>query len=219
MRDSHESGSRSWARAAALASVGVLLLGMVGGCATVTNTVRYEPPGRPPGEAYRRTIPADYDTTWSALIDYASSNFFSIENFEKASGLLILSFEATDLSRYVDCGTWWRHYHDPREGRGFDFEGPYAVWLEREHHGRLHAKVNIRVRPVDARHTDVVVNARYVLSDGSGDRWVFSSGESARVALTPHNLTPGSPPTRTCQSTQRAERSILDAMARIAVRP
>lgn len=219
MRDAHDSRSRARGGIAAVAIAGILLLGALGGCATFTNTVRYEPPARPPGEAYRRTIAASYDTTWSALIDYASSTFFSIENFEKDSGLLIVDFGANDISRYVDCGTWFRHYHDPRAGVRIDFEGPYAAWLEQQNRGRLRAKMNIRVRPVDAHHTQVVVNARYVLTNGSGDRWVFSSGQSDRVALIPSNVTPGSPPTRTCQSTQRAERSILDAMDRIASRP
>lgn len=176
----------------------------------------YTPPGADTNLDYKRSIHADFDTTWSALIDHASTTFFAIENFEKNSGLLILSFGASDIPEFVDCGHWSYHFyeqHNAFQSTRIDFDGPYAFWIESEVEGTLQGKMNIRVREMTPTRTDVVVSAKYILRDRNGDRWVFSSGNSATIE--PRNRTAGTVATRTCQPTHRAERSIIDALAAI----
>lgn len=195
--------------------VGLVALLAVAGCRSLD--VSYLPPASGPTLDYKRSIQADFDTTWSALIDHASTTFFTIENFEKDSGLLILTFGASDIPAYVDCGQWSYHYYQQESAISathVDFDGSYAQWLASEVGASLVAKMNIRVRKVSSNRTDVIVSARYVLADSTGDRWVFSSGNSATIQ--PRNRTPGSPPTRTCQPTHKAERSIIEALDAIA---
>src|SRR3990167_1761700 len=52
-----------------------------------------------------RTINKNFEQTWTALIDYTSSSFFGIDNFEKDSGLMTLDFGSNDPAKFVDCGT------------------------------------------------------------------------------------------------------------------
>ena len=46
----------------------------------------------------------NYDETWNAIIDFVNNSFFSIENLEKDSGLLTLSFGSKEAENFIDCG-------------------------------------------------------------------------------------------------------------------
>ena len=46
----------------------------------------------------------NFDETWTSVIDFVSDSFFKIENFEKDSGLLTLSFGSKDAEKFIDCG-------------------------------------------------------------------------------------------------------------------
>ena len=46
----------------------------------------------------------NFDETWISVIDFVSDSFFKIENFEKDSGLLTLSFSSKDAEKFIDCG-------------------------------------------------------------------------------------------------------------------
>lgn len=57
-------------------------------------------------ENYSRTINKSFDDTWKALIQHSASTFFGIENFEKESGLITLSFGASNPSDFITGGHW-----------------------------------------------------------------------------------------------------------------
>src|SRR5512141_2405664 len=59
-----------------------------------------------PDQYYSRVIDKPFDRTWSALIQYTSSAYFDIQQFEKQSGLLVLSFVGSAPSYYVTGGHW-----------------------------------------------------------------------------------------------------------------
>lgn len=71
-------------------------------------------------------MPAGFDETWSALINAVSSDYFELQNYEKDSGLLTLSYEPDAPADYVDCGHWTRESTDHYN----DFAGPYVLWLK-----------------------------------------------------------------------------------------
>jgi len=50
---------------------------------------------------YAKTINKSYNKVWESLINYSASTFFGIENFEKESGLLTLSFGSSNPSDYI----------------------------------------------------------------------------------------------------------------------
>jgi hypothetical protein len=186
-------------------AVGVLALT---GCATAV----YTPPVDRTGIASSdRTYQASVDATWGALVDFASSRFFSIQHVEKASGLMSLSFSASPVELYVDCGTI------TVSGAQQGSPEPYVRYLERSFGARLEGRANVLARASGADASSVRVTARYTFtvpgSPGSSAQ-VFSfdtgSGQTLQVA----NPLVGTLPFRTCRPTGRIEMMILDGVAR-----
>ena len=186
------------------------------GCVSGT----YTPP-KPMEISNRLIVDQPFDKTWDNLISHASASFFGIENFEKDSGLLTLSFRAGDADSYIDCGSF------AVSTAARTYNGSYVRWTEIENAGTLEGRMNLRVRPVSRNQTEVIVNARYVFSTprqttGSGAtartlpavRWVFESRTQDTQSVP--SPVPGTMTTRTCQSTGRAERDILDALEAMA---
>ena len=46
----------------------------------------------------------NFDETWTSVIDFVNDSFFKIENLEKDSGLLMLSFGSKEAENFIDCG-------------------------------------------------------------------------------------------------------------------
>jgi len=192
------------------AGLSVLVL-FVSGCATG----RYTPPTKNSDSMkYTMTVHQGFDETWSAMIDYSASTFFSIENFEKDSGLLTLSFGASNLQEYIDCGEY-----EATLGRAH-YNGSYVGFLEKYYDAKLNGKMNILVKEVDPNNTMVRVNARYIFSYSSlpnmtmvfepgPSTWSFDSGSSTTVSV--RKPVGGTSPDRTCAPTYKAEKAILRA--------
>ncbi|MGH2359949.1 MAG: hypothetical protein ACRDGM_05335 [bacterium] len=200
---------KTWLRHGCLA---VLLNSVAGlfGCATGT----YTPPQaavQPP--QYERVVNRSFDDTWSSLIDYTSQAFFGIDRFEKASGLMTLSFGSPEPERFIDCG------HMKAQAAAQSIDMPYARYVNERFGATLNGKMNIVVRSLDPKRTLVRVNARYIFivppqtqPQTPAQTWTFDSGGEAtiRVAV----ATSGTIPTRTCRPTYAAERAILDAVSK-----
>lgn len=185
----------------------ILLSFTLGGCASGG----YIPPTLQ-SEKDKNTITVDktFDETWGSFIEYASSTFFEIENFEKASGLLTLSFGATNANEYIDCGTF--------STTAPKYNGPYARFLERYYNAKLQGKMNIFIKEIGAHKTLVRVNARYIFTAPLPTQpitiltWSFDSGSSQTIVLNSRQAVSGSSKTRTCKPTYRAEKSIMQAV-------
>lgn len=151
-----------------------------------------------------RTIDASFNDTWKALINYVSGSYFRIRNFEKASGLLTLSFGEADIPKFVDCGTWQESGGEPE---------PY---IDRNEGFQLDGQMNLFVEPVTAHRTRVRVTTHYVLRDNSGDVYSFTSNSPATIEV--NDRARGTIPTRTCRSTHAAEKQILTGISAISSR-
>ena len=46
----------------------------------------------------------NFEETWTSVIDFVNDSFFKIENSEKDSGLLTLSFGSKEAEKFIDCG-------------------------------------------------------------------------------------------------------------------
>ena len=46
----------------------------------------------------------NFDETWTSITDFINDSFFKIENLEKDSGLLTLSFGSKEPENFIDCG-------------------------------------------------------------------------------------------------------------------
>lgn len=174
-------------------------------------TAQYIPPSERSANNFSITVNQNYDTTWRAIIDYLSSTFYVIDNFEKDSGIVTVSFGASNPEDLVDCGQWNAKWIDAYYQRQ-KFDGPYVQFLRLYIQGQLSGKMSISVRKVSENQTEVRVNARYILS-AEPNEWTFDSGSSSTISVSAMR---GSTTTRTCRPTYKAETSILSAVKSIA---
>ena len=168
------------------------ILALVSACATTTTQHKYLAPTPNVKSDFYRVIPVDYDDAWAGMIDYISTTFFSIKDFEKDSGLLTLNFGESNISKYVDCGSWDGH--------------PY---IERNLGFRLNGRMNIRIKGLGKQKSSIRVSTNYILRDDSGNAYSFRENKPAIVHIKGRRKGTGTPLTRTCQSTQAAEKIII----------
>lgn len=200
----------------------ILILIIVGSILLFTNCTSIKAIYKPPIEGehslskYSKVIDKTFDNVWDALINYAAGTFFGIDNFEKESGLLTLSFGASNPEDYITGGYWKT---DILYGTyELHFEGDYVEYLSLYQNGILTGKMNIVVRKISETSTQAVVNARYVFSTNSVDAqgmsynntWSFNTGSCQEILIS--NATKGTPPTRTICPTYKAEDAILKAL-------
>ncbi len=146
------------------------------GCAT--GSISYDrPKGLPPKEIlrdkYEQVVDYDIDFVWKKTIDYISATFFVIDNLEKSSYFINLSYSVDDPTQYIDCGTIHYMVSNARGKRNYDFLGASA-YEQYETMGnvlagcirkiQLNGKVNILLSRVGGTKTKIKVNARYVIA-------------------------------------------------------
>lgn len=78
----------------------IAVTALVAGCAVAT----YTPPTRVSGETNVKLIDKSRDEVWAAAVPQVGKNFFVINNIDRTSGLMNVSYTG-DPARYVDCGT------------------------------------------------------------------------------------------------------------------
>lgn len=154
----------------------------------------YTPPAPLPPIGLELSTGRNFDQTWEALVDHASAASFAIDEFERDSGLLILSYSPGDPGAVADCGTWQQSGQTvPYIGRNLGF--------------RLRTRANILVRRAPSGGSRVRINMLYELRDDSGSVYEFTTNEPAVVAV--RNASAGTQRTRTCQSNHVAEQKFL----------
>lgn len=188
---------------------------LLAGC--ISSKSIYKPPTHESSQQlYTNEFNKPYSVIWEALINYSASTFFGIENFEKESGLLTLSFGASNPQEYITGGYWKTDIvYGVNE---LHFEGDYVEYLSLYQNGSLVGKMNIVVKKIDETNTKVVVNARYVFStnitDADGrsynNTWSFNTGGCSEIMVS--NASKGTQPTRTLCPTYKAENAILNAL-------
>lgn len=185
------------------------------GCATSNAT--YKPPVQEniSKKNYTRTINKPFDEVWQNLVSYAATTFFAIDNFEKDSGLLTLSFGASNPEEYITGGDWYI------EERNFvsklNFEGDYVEYAKLYLNGGLTGKMNIVLTKVNNAQTKITITARYIFSISHqiqqgvyNQTWNFDTGNCQSKNI--GNPTKGTPSTRTICPTYKAENTILNAI-------
>ena len=69
------------------------------------NICKYFPPNTDDTN-FKNTLTTNknFDETWTYVIDFVKDSFFKIENIDKDSGLLMLSFGSKETENFIDCG-------------------------------------------------------------------------------------------------------------------
>ncbi|WP_449288385.1 hypothetical protein [Marinobacter salarius] len=181
----------------------LLFVTAMSGCAAQSEFVYYDPNKKSPGDQ-SVVVKKTFDEAWNQLVRHVSQTFFSINNFEKDSGLMIIDFSAQPNGEYVDCGVLgakWVEGYRPQ-----NFTGNYAEYLSIYQGGKINGRANITIRSIDETTTEVRINSKYVLSS-TRNTWSFTN----KTADTLQVQTPKGLRKRTCVATGKFEGQLLDA--------
>jgi hypothetical protein len=155
--------------------LGAAIILSVTGCST-TSTSNYAPPDSNEIKN-RRIVNQDFEQTWDRLVRELSADFFVINNIEKASRIINVSFSVSKPEEYVDCGISNRSFTNP-QGKTENYTYPSAstssFWVGADQPPHfpialtrttdLEGRVNIYVAPVqNTKQTEIVVNSKYSL--------------------------------------------------------
>ena len=200
----------------------VLLAAVVAGCA---GKVEYVRPTTTSSVINSKTIEKPRDTVWKSTVPELGKQFFVINNLDKSSGLINLSYSG-DPESFIDCGRIVSYVKNARGERTYDFPGSreqqtYEVmnpnglfFVERKM--SLEGRVNLIFEEIGSNSTKVTANTRYVITrhitvrqvgnnfpQSRTDTISFNSGGSA---LFPANIDGQA---TQCVSTGKLERDIL----------
>ena len=141
------------------------------GCAT--SSVNYAPPTNNQKVQNTRQIAQPFDVVWDKLVKQLSSDFFVINNIDKNSRLINLSFTAQRPSDYVDCGITSRTFKNARGDKNYSYntaDSSQFTSTNDQAHGfnvrrtaKLEGRTNIYVAP-EGDGTMVSVNTKYVVN-------------------------------------------------------
>ena len=156
----------------------------------------------------------NFDETWTSVLDFVNDSFFKIENLEKDSGLLTLSFGSKEAENFIDCG-----YFEYTLFTGEEFKGSYIDYAKSGLLAVLEAKMNINIRKIDDESAKISINTNYTFSTQHAlgyydpklnQTYSFESGGYQTIDVI--NPIKGSIPTRTCKSTNFAENAIFNVI-------
>jgi hypothetical protein len=206
--------------------VGVAVLALfLGGC--LTGNFQYTAPQSVPVASNARVVNQSVDDVWKTLIPALGSRFFVINNLDKSSGLVNVSYSGNP-EQYIDCGHIDAWVDNVRGKRSYNFAaaspmqtyevksgtGLYVI----ERRMNLDGRINIILEALDVDRTRVTANTRYVVTRqmqgrridlaipySTSDTINFGSGQAADF---PDR---GSGAVR-CEATGRLETAILDLL-------
>ena len=141
------------------------------GCAT--GKFVYIPSDKPALVKNSLEVDKSRDSTWNQLIAGLSSGFFVINNMDKQSGFINLSYTG-DPEKYVDGGELChtvsnlrgeRTYRFPASRANAQFEGMVGNTLcGFNRQLDLEGRINILLSELAPSHTRLTINTRYILS-------------------------------------------------------
>ena len=157
----------------------------------------------------------NFDETWTSLTDFVNDSFFKVENLDKDSGLLTLSFGSNEPENFIDCGD----FEYTLFFTGEEFKGSYIDYVKSGLLAVLEARMNINIQKIDNGSTKTSINTNYKFSTQHAlgyydpklnQTYSFVSGGYQTIDVI--NPISGSIPTRTCKSTNFAENTILNVI-------
>lgn len=195
------------------------------GCAA--GSLSYAPPGDYGQINNEKTINRPFDSVWASSIPALSKDFFVINNIDKDSGLINLSYSG-DPQKYLDCGTVESEVSNAQGKRNYRFDGtsPYQVYeiLSRDMIFRitrrmsLDGRINLIFEPIGEDQTKATANIRYAVTkkvsatpitggypSSFEDTVTFNTGSGASFPSKDDEGTH-------CVSTGKLERDILSAI-------
>ncbi|HQR53120.1 MAG TPA: hypothetical protein PLZ79_07595 [Burkholderiales bacterium] len=201
----------------------LVFLLLVTACAGKVDYVRPTPPEK---LSNSKVIEKPREVVWNAAVPALGKQFFVINNMDKGSGFINLSYSG-DPEQYVDCGQVTSYVKNARGERTYQFpasraEQSYEVMTSNlfrvDRKMALEGRMNLVFEEITPSSTRVTATTRYVLTrtvrvtdvnaraDTTSETINFNSGSGASFA-------PKSDGRATeCVSTGRFESEILSAI-------
>ncbi len=167
-QDSAPSGSKRILLASVLLTVA---------CATAGTQTAMIAPAQPYHVENEVTVEGPSDVTWDRLVQRLSRGFYVINNIDKASRLINVSFSSDSPEEYIDCGTSTRTYTRGAEHEQYQYlvaesssyklgekRGNAIVTYQVNRETDLEGRANVYVAPKDSAAAAVMVNVRYMLA-------------------------------------------------------
>ncbi len=173
----------------------------VASCATGTSGRQYHAPIGAELVANEAVVRLPFSDTWDLLIGQLAKSFFVINNVDKASRIINVSFSTDKPGQYIDCGITERSFQYANESQTSSnpvaesnsfkvvrkwgpYELPVIAYLDRK--TSLEGRINVYVAPKD-NDTVVTVNARYIFTSAvSGRAEIISAfGTVSRIDAVP----------------------------------
>ncbi len=160
----------------------IFLVSLLTACATPgTSGRQYHDPIGTELVANEAVVRLPFSDTWDLLIGQLAKSFFVINNVEKVSRIINVSFSTDKPEQYIDCGTTERTFQYANESQTYTYPvarsnsfkaagkwGTYGnlpsiAYLDRK--TSLEGRINVYVAPKD-NDTVVTVNTRYIFTSG-----------------------------------------------------
>jgi len=149
------------------------------GCASVTPSTFNHSEGKQAVIRNSIDTSASFDTVWDSVVSKLSQSFFVINNIDKQSRIINISFNVDSPEKYIDCGTSQRSFDFQNEHMVYDYPVaasnsyrmmttwnsgalPAVVTMNRK--AKMDGRANIYIAPNQAGGSTVSVNSIYVWS-------------------------------------------------------
>lgn len=152
------------------------------GCATQGISSHLYTPGTKINITNENTVPGQYSSVWDALVRDLAKSFYVINNIDKESRIINVSFSSQKAEDYVDCGRTQRTYKEGDAAERYNYavaeRSTFKVATARQEHPAftnyfvltreptLEGRSNIYIAPStsDPNQTTISVNTRYILT-------------------------------------------------------
>lgn len=194
----------------------VAIAASISGCAT--SSVDYRPPT---GSAIVNTkkVSKNFDKAWDDLVRQLSADFFVINNIDKSSRLINVSFSSSHPSEFIDCGSTTRRFKNARGEQVYNYlpaDSSQFVVVNDQHIAfnaaratKLEGRVNVYVAP-SQDGTDISVNTKYVFTvDFKAVGFDGRPGGTQSATFDFSTKSPHSSPALTCFAKGSLESKIL----------
>lgn len=152
-------------------TLGILLL--AGGCATKgTSTIDRIAPNAPTF-TYEKTVNRTHDEAWDILVRNMAKSFFVINNIDKNSRIINLSYSSDRPQDYVDCGRSKRTFSDGKVTQTYE-------------HGNVDNIATYKVAPTtqeDPRFSSVSTIIRKATLDGRANVYVAPESNGTLISV------------------------------------
>jgi len=193
---------------------------VLAGCA---GKVNYRPPSAIQKTTNTITVNLPRDEVWKRIIPALGSSFFVVNNLEKDSGFINLSYSGNP-EKYIDCGYIESYVKNARGERNYNFpaataykeyetfeNGTQLFFIRRKMN--LEGRINIVVQDNGNEATLISVNTKYVLTKSGTISGVQGGSQQFSDSISFNtNGSASFPQQTTCHATGALEKEVIKAL-------